>query len=147
MPSTSSPESSVQYPTEDDLRSWIEFLKDENTILKLALPADDDNWYEQMMSVVQRVQYSYSEDSLHNRAAELFYNTNKAHNFGDGNKRSSIVITYLFYVLNDKYIVSKLEMKKLAKDVAKSRGRARHDGWIRKICEKFERYTIALVGD
>ena len=135
----------LQYPTLQELVWWIEFLSDENRTLKLSLPVIDDVWYEQIMEVVQRVQYSYSEDALHNRAAELFYNANKAHNYTDGNKRSSIVITYLFYLTNNHYIMSSLNIRALAKKVARSHGRNRHDWWIEKITKQFEKHTAPLA--
>ena len=107
----------------------------------LALPAIDDGWYADIMDVVKRADHSYAERDLHHRAAELFYNTIKGHNFIDGNKRSSIVLVYLFYILNRHYIVSKLDIRKLAKRAAKSRCRGRHDSWTGKLAKTFEHCT------
>lgn len=148
MPSTNSLASKpIVYPERSDLEFWIDFLSNENVTLKLALPAADDHWYECMLDVIQRVEFSYSTNDIHTRAAELFYNTNKAHNFGDGNKRSSILVVYLFYVMNDLYINKRLEVKNLAKAVAKSRGRKQHDKWLEKIRNMFESCTEPLYID
>lgn len=137
--------SEITYPHRSTLELWIQILTDEDNTFKLSLPSIDEGWYQCMMDVVQRCEYSYSERELHLRAAELFYNTNKAHNFIDGNKRSSILIVYLFHIINDYEITSRLNIRDLAKKLAKSHGRTQHDVWIKKIRKCFEENTVKLA--
>jgi death-on-curing family protein len=135
----------IFYPTQKVLELWVKLLRDENSSLELSLPNIDEEWYQKMMDVVTRAKNSYYPAELHLRAAELFYNTNKAHNFLDGNKRSSILIVYLFYVINDRYITSHLDIRKMAKSLAKSHGRSQHDRWIEKLRKCFEDSTTQLT--
>lgn len=136
--------SDIRYPVRKDIEDWIEFLKETNKVFRLALPTTDEQWYACVLEVIERVRYSYSPNTLHRRAAELFYNINKAHNYVDGNKRTSILIVYLFYVLNDRIIVKRADVRDLAKSVARSHGRERHDQWIDKIERLFEACTEPL---
>jgi death-on-curing family protein len=133
--------SEVVYPTRKILEFWIDLLSRENHILKISLQQTDTYWFDSMMNVIARVESSYSQPQLHIRGAELFYNTNKAHNFLDGNKRSSILIVYLFYIINGYRITSNLNIRTLAKELAKSHGRSRHEYWINKIRKCFENNT------
>ena len=119
-------------------------LQEDDPVLKLALPLIDSEWYERIHEVVERVKMPYSPSNLHHKAALLFYNINKAHSYIDGNKRSSIVILYLFYLINDRYIPASLNLKKLAKSVAKSKGRARQEDWIDKL-EKCFKENVRLL--
>lgn len=138
--------SNLQYPNSDILHWWVEYLQTDRA-LKLALPKIDDEWYAAMIDVITRVQYSYSPDEVFTRGAEIFYNTIKAHNFLDGNKRSGILVVYLFFIINGYYIIDKLDVRQTAKKVARSRGRIRHDWWIKKLCSVFRRCTNQFSAD
>lgn len=131
------------YPSQDLLEFWINLLKRDRP-LGLVLPQIDENWYLQVLEITERVQYSYSSPELHQKAAELFYNICKAHAYIDGNKRSSIVVVYLFYILNDHFILNRLDVRQLAKSVARSKGRKNHDQWIEKIIKRFKKNTLAI---
>lgn len=137
--------SKIEYPDRDTLEWWVKVLRETGDI-DLSLPEINAVWYEQALGVIERVQYSYSSENLHDRAAEIFYNTIKAHNLFDGNKRTGILLVYLFYLINGHYIVSKLDVRRKAKEVARSRGRARHDGWIKKLSSAFSKCTRPFVG-
>lgn len=137
-------EEEIQYPSRRTIERWVEVLKQENNVFKVALPDTNNEWYGHILNVIERVKSSYSPNTLHRRAAELFYNTNKAHNYIDGNKRTSIVIVYLFYIINDKIVMKDLDVRDLAKKVAKSHGRSRHDEWIEKLEKGFEHCTGPL---
>lgn len=125
----------IVYPTREQLRWWIEDLKGEDALLRLSLPLVDNDWYERVLEIIGLVQMPLYNTDLHKKAAIIFYKIAKAHNYIDGNKRSSIVVLYLFYLINRHYILSSSanDIKSLAKKVARSRGRVRYDRWISKI--------------
>lgn len=129
--------SEVQYPNRDDLRWWVEDLS-KGTGLPLKLPNIDEEWYDLILDSIQRVHYSPESGDLNRKAAQIFYNIAKGHNFVDGNKRSSIVVVYLFYLINDHIVRADMLIGDLARKVARSHGRSRHDEWIEKIELEFK---------
>lgn len=130
----------ILYPSKETLENWVEVLKTD-TYLKLSLPIIDDRWYELIFATIVRAKHSYSQGDVHAKAAELFYNINKAHDYTDGNKRSSIIVVYLFYIVNDYMILEHLDIRQMAKKVAASHGRTQHDKWLRKLEDLFKRCT------
>lgn len=133
--------SEIYYPSRSDLEWWVGFLREENTTLKLKLPAIDEEWYRLMLSAIERIHVIPVPMTLYEKGAQLFYNIAKGHSFVDGNKRSSIVVIYVFFLVNDKFIKIDVDMGDLAKKVARSIGRARHDFWIEKLADLFEEGT------
>lgn len=135
----------MEYPSKHLLEHWVEILRKESTVIKISLPAIDEEWYEQMMRIVNRVQYAPQIYSVHETGAQIFYNVIKSHEYlVDGNKRSSIVVVYLFYILNDMYILPSIQIHDLAIEVARSHGRSRHDYWIKKIGARFSQNIIPM---
>lgn len=74
----------------------------------------------------------------------MFYNIIKSHGLINGNKRTGVVVTYLFFVLNERVIMKRADMYTLAKKVAMSRGRKNHDEWMKKIESFFESCTESI---
>ena len=136
--------SEIEYPDRDILEWWVTYLQESGDI-NLSLPEINDFWYEQSLGVIERTKFSYVNESLHDKAAEIFYNVIKAHNLFDGNKRTGILLVYLFYLINGYYIIGKLDVRRRAKDVARSKGRIRHDEWIRKLSIAFSKCTKTFV--
>ena len=128
----------IFYPDRTTLEWWISNLQSSNPLLRVALPNIDTEWYEQIMRTLEMVQMSVYDSDLHRKAAVIFYMINKGHRDVDGNKRSSILVVYLFYLVNNHYIPRSFPIKKLAKSVARSKGRKNYDTWIAKIERAFQ---------
>lgn len=130
----------ISYPTRELLEIWIDILKDKNLELKLKLPKIDEDWFASIVGTIERIKISYIV-GLHSKAAHLFYYINKNHNYVDGNKRSAIMVTYLFYYLNNTFIKSPGRIETLAKRLAKSHGSRNREDWMLKIEEEFSHIT------
>jgi death-on-curing family protein len=134
--------SNIQYPSRKDLDFWIEYLSwtpkegDKNIFrdtLKRYLPRTNTEWKERVMDIVALIcQDFYQPVDVHHKAALIFYKINKGHNYIDGNKRSSIIVTYLFYVLNDFFLSDAEGIRTFAKKIARSKGRRYENNWIKK---------------
>lgn len=92
----------VAFPDRKDIEAWLALLSRTNPILRLKLPVVDDQWIDHILSIIERqkLRGKYTETSLCRYAAHIFYNIIKNHNYIDSNKRSAVVIVYLFFVLN-----------------------------------------------
>ncbi|MFA7315502.1 MAG: type II toxin-antitoxin system death-on-curing family toxin [Candidatus Paceibacterota bacterium] len=133
----------IFYPDRDIIELWVKFLKNENNDLKLKLPQIDSLWFEKVLDTIERVKMPYSV-GIHSKVAHLFYYLDKDHNFLDGNKRTTIIITYLFYAMNGYRILNAERVKKLAKKLAKSHGSRNKEEWMQKI-EKELTILIELI--
>lgn len=109
------------YPTEDNLKSWIKFLNDPQTKLHEYLPNIDNTWYKHVLSPIELVQLPYFKDDLCTKGANIFYKITKNHNLIDGNKRSAVIVTYLFFLLNrSTFNMSPEDLKNIAKETAEN---------------------------
>jgi prophage maintenance system killer protein len=134
------PEDNLVYPSDKDIEQWLELLQSEDVNLKLKLPVVDNGWIKEILSIIERCRFPYFPVSVHNRAANIFYKIVKNHNYIDSNKRSGIVILYLFYLINDhvlirknmRYSGSQIDIEEMAKRVARSRS-SRSENTVRKI--------------
>ena len=118
------------------------FKRVEGIVRIVPLPSFlDKDWYEKVLDTLERAKLIYSNQE-HEVAARLFYYLIKDHNFVDGNKRTGIIITYLFLIMNGYTVTSPIKIKALAKKVARSHGSSRQDKWIEKITAQLEAITI-----
>ena len=91
--------SRVEYPADEDLHLWVEALS--KTGLAKYLPIIDDVWYEQMVSCLQvTALHPVGKTDACGAGAMLFHKITKNHYRIDGNKRSAVICTYLFFVVN-----------------------------------------------
>ncbi|MEK9201271.1 MAG: type II toxin-antitoxin system death-on-curing family toxin [Patescibacteria group bacterium] len=111
--------SDFYYPTRKVLEWWIQELGSADPILKVALPLVDSEWFDRILDILERAKLPYEQCTLHRKAAIIFYNIAKAHEYVDGNKRSSIVILYLFYLTNSYYIPKSFKIKSWASELQK----------------------------
>lgn len=90
---------SVTFFDEKVLRSWIGVLQ--HSGIPIRLPAIDQAWFEQMISCVEvtKLRPQFQAD-LHLAASSIFYKVIKNHYRVDGNKRSAVICSYLFYIVN-----------------------------------------------
>jgi death-on-curing family protein len=135
----------ISYPTKEDIERWIVILKDDNVELRLKLPVSDEDWYRKVIDTIQRINVPYIS-GLHCKAARLFYYLDKDHNFLDGNKRTAILITYLFYLINGHWITSPERTERLAKKLAASIGSRKREEWMKKI-EKELTYITTVISE
>ncbi len=136
--------SNVSYPSRIIVKDWIEILKNENTELKLRLPRTNELWFDRVLSNIELAHIAYCDDEVFVKGAHLFYYLDKDHNFVDGNKRSTIVITYLFFLINGYFISKPEHIRLLAKKVAKSVGSKHKDRWMEKIEKELRRITMSI---
>ena len=137
--------SNLSYPTRQLIEKWLVILKNENLELTLKLPQTSEQWFDRVLSNVELTRIAYCEEDVFVKGAHLFYYITKDHNFTDGNKRSAIVVTYLYFLINTYFIGNPEKVRLLAKRVAKSKGSKMKDSWIKKIEKEF-RSTTHLVG-
>jgi prophage maintenance system killer protein len=139
----------LEFPDSFAVNWWVEYLPtSDNSEIKKYLPKIDKEWKDRIMSVVSLVHMNYNNgyiaQDVHSVASFVFYKINKAHNEIDGNKRSAIIITYLFYLINDYALVTGEEIRLIAKRVAKSKGKKNQDLWLKRIKEVFIRTTVSI---
>ncbi len=109
----------VRFPDEEEVRVWIEGLDHE---LKTYLPLIDEGWYQEMASSFQitALRPDCKEDVC-KAGAVLFHKINKNHYRVDGNKRSAVICTYLFFVINGMHLsVLPESLYAIAKGVAEN---------------------------
>ncbi len=129
----------IEYPDQYFLDWWIEYIQEEssNIFLKKYLPKTDKEWVNRVLGVISHIkmqqEHGYIPTELHAIGSNIFYKINKAHNEIDGNKRSSIIVIYLYYLLNDYAILKAEDLRFMAKDIAKSKGRRNQNSWLKKI--------------
>lgn len=108
------------------LKFWSARLQElpEAFLAEEGLPGMDDDWVDLMIScseVCQMAQSYSSEKDINRVAAHLFYKIVKNHYLVDGNKRSAVVCTYLFLLLNEKRLtVPEGDLLAFAKNMASS---------------------------
>lgn len=91
----------IVYPDKELINDWMEYLADENQSLKLKLPVIDDGWSDHILSIMELCRIPYYPASIADKAAHIFYKIIKNHNYIDSNKRSAVVIVYLFLLINN----------------------------------------------
>lgn len=126
----------IFYPSREILESWVDIVRHANPIIELALPVINENWYLRVLGTIDRVNNDYTQ-GISCKAAHIFYYIIKDHNFIDGNKRSGIAVTYLFFFVNGYEVRSAERIRQLAKNLARSHGARNKDDWIRKIEKEF----------
>ncbi len=115
------------YPSRTDLELFVgAILKGHNPIEKF-LPSTGEAW---LSTVSDCIAYVAATDdyaapgSFLDAAARLLYKCVKKHELADGNKRSAVIAVYLFALLNDYEVKNPEDLKRIAKGVASTKGRA-----------------------
>ncbi len=110
----------LNFPGERDLLSWLRKL--EHTDLEPFLPGIDEAWFRQMLSAFQTTALRpdcTSDPCL--SGAVIFHKIIKNHYRIDGNKRSAVICTYLFFVANSRHLrIAPDILYELARAVAES---------------------------
>jgi death-on-curing family protein len=115
----------VSYPSKQDFQVFIKVLQEGNYPIKRYLPPIDKEWYEVVSSCVQYAEHTshYEKLTFAETCARLLYKVAKRHELGDGNKRSSVMVVFLFCLVNDYHLYSPAIIKQLAKRAASTKGR------------------------
>ncbi len=140
--SNRSPESRISFPDKTELKAWADLLAAQGFPY---LPTMDELWAEDMVPPfdLARMRPECRED-LHLAAARIFYMVNKGHRRIDGNKRSSIICAYYFYLINKKRLLCTQEdIEGIALKVASSEGNT-EDVFIPEIRDFFEKHATEL---
>lgn len=115
------------YPSLSDFRTFIHIISREEFAIAAYLPPITEQWYAMVSEITSYVEHTstYETDTdFYDCCARIMYKVAKRHELRDGNKRSSVICVYLFCIVNDYVIVHPELLKKLAKRVAKTKGRA-----------------------
>lgn len=138
----------VVYPDSGLLYWWIGHIERNNDhYLKPFLPKVDKEWGNRVMRIIDLMKLGMYPQDLHSQGAFIFYKINKAHNEIDSNKRTSIIVTYLFYIINNHTLIRPPEIRLMAKRIARSKGRRNQDSWIRKAKDFLSSHALEIRGD
>ncbi len=137
----------IYYPSKKDFEGLLKAIKNNpnSSFLKKYLPNVDSTWIERVIQKIELVQFDYYPKDLYYQSAVLFYKINKAHSEIDSNKRSAILTTYFFLLLNNKVLLEPNKVRAMAKRIAKSKGRKNEDVWIKKIKIFLQLNTVDLI--
>jgi len=115
--------SGVIIPQINDVRAWVKEISGPTLLLFKFLPDINTKWYEAIDGALGLIQLSHYKENLHHKGAHLFYKIVKNHYFIDGNKRSAVIVIYLYYLVNGYIIREDPEaMLEIARKTAESDG-------------------------
>ena len=135
------------YPSKNDLETFIFFIKENNFRITKYLPRINQAWFEIVSDSIQYVETTahYEPGDLFDCCARLLYKIAKRHELGDGNKRSSVIVVYLFCILNNKFVTSPAKIKREAKRAARTKGRENEKLIRKRISEEIKKTTTELI--
>lgn len=116
----------MDYPDQKIIATFIALIKERGGFLVDLLPSTSDYWVECMADMVEacrlRVTFgNIDEEAISRFAAALFLKIIMNHEMTDGNKRSAVILAYLFFILNNKdekiYQVDPWKLRDFAKYV------------------------------
>lgn len=111
--------SSITYPDKSLLKVWVRLLSKPAFFLSDYLPLIGGSWYALVLKNIEQIQISFYPDDLYKKGAYLFFKIVENHQHLDSNKRSAVVVIYLFFIVNDRmFSGDPEEIRKLAKTVA-----------------------------
>lgn len=131
------------FPNKEKIGAFIGFVESaEASFLADYLPDCNDHWYNTVCGTLEQVQMPYFNGQIVNTAAYIFYKLCKNHGLPDGNKRTAVIIMYLFLYEND-YIphIDTDALVRLAHSVAIS-SREDHEAYIEHL-----KFTFSWVID
>lgn len=133
------------YPDRDDFKLFVEILREKPYRISKYLPHTDEEWLDIIVDAVSYVagtsQYIENTD-FYQSAARLLYKVAKRHELNDGNKRSAVIATYLFCIVNDWSIKDPAGLKQEAIRAARSRGRQNEAMICNRIAEALKEIII-----
>lgn len=136
--------SKPSYPTADELQTWVSSLQ-EDTQFGKYYPIIGDDWLDRICGCFSVIKLNPANRRIFRAGADLFYKIIKNHYFIDGNKRSSVLATYVFFLLNGWHInCSADHLIEIARKTAKSKP-ATQRVRIRGLTHFFQKHCIRKV--
>jgi death-on-curing family protein len=134
------------YPNKEIIKRWVELLEQPTFILSPYLPPIDDGWLDAIENSFESLKFDFYPEDFYYQAASIFYKICKNHYFVDSNKRSSLIVLYLFCVINGYTITCSPEaVKKLAENTAMIEGSSNHKQDIQNIESTLKTVIVAVV--
>jgi death-on-curing family protein len=122
------------YPDKEVLQRWVKLLEQPTFVLHRYLPPIDDGWITTVVTTLDLLKFGYYGDEFHHKAAHVLYKICKNHYFIDSNKRSSLIVLYLFCIVNRYTITCSPEtVRKLAERTADIHGSKNYENDINDI--------------
>ncbi|MDL0126091.1 type II toxin-antitoxin system death-on-curing family toxin [Halobacterium salinarum] len=117
---------SISYLSAADIRDIHELIVESNaeTTAGVASPGD----IEYTVEHIQEGHFGQVPESLHEKAFQLLRLTAANHPFVDGNKRTALMSTRIFYALNGRRFDYDREVKEILKALATDEGSVDEDG-------------------
>lgn len=134
------------YPTKEDLEHFIAIVIKENISIKKYLPPLDKEWYRVIsdsIKYVEHVSHYREETDMFLATAQLLYKVAKRHELGDGNKRSAVIATYLFCVLNYYVVIYPQKLKSQAKRIASTKGRVNEEMMEKRVAKALQEILMS----
>lgn len=135
------------YPTEEDLRIFTSILKTGKYKISKYLPHTDEEWITIINDAVRYVEHTsqyHDETSATVCCARLMYKIAKRHELHDGNKRSAVIVGYIFLILNDYGIKDAPTLKQEAIRAARSKGRGNEAMICKRIASSLDAVVVKL---
>ncbi len=109
------------FPSAGDLLLWIEIAQ-RNSNLEAYLPVIDDVWVSTIESDLALCAMHPDGRNIFATSARLFHRVIKNHHFVDGNKRSALLILYIFLDMNRAELrIGWRQLYRLAKEIASTK--------------------------
>jgi len=113
--------SKIEFPNTEDILWWGKQLL-ESEFPEEYLPIITRKWARSIADCVEVTSLLPSNNDVIESAGRIFYKVIKNHRLVDGNKRSSLVVTYFFLALNGfRLKISPNVLYELARTVAKEK--------------------------
>jgi death-on-curing family protein len=131
--------SSLNYPDQDDVLMWASLIAKMH-VLTEYMPDTTVEWSNKIESCFHTTRLHPDSDNLCASAARVFYKIIQNHYFFDGNKRSAVINTYLFFLLNGyRFNIPADQLYDLSKKVAAEKRDFEKE--IKTLSEIFSRHS------
>lgn len=131
--------------TKRDLKTFIDIIQEGNYSIKKYLPSIDKNWYDMIHECVEYVHTTSRYEpnlSIFDISAKILYKVTKRHELGDGNKRSAVMATFCFCLVNGYMIEDPKVLKNQAKRIARTKGRLNEELMKKRISSILTRTIV-----
>lgn len=134
----------MQYPTKRDLNTFVSLIQEGSYEITKYLPAVSQDWYVSVMDCIGYVKSTakYNPDDLCAETSRILYKIVKKHGLTDSNKRTGVIVAYVFLLLNSYAIANPNILKNAARQIARTKGRVNEELIISRVARKL---SVAIV--
>lgn len=133
------------YPDRRILEWWFGRLSQSTIFSQQELPHPDEEWYFQIIGAIDLLKLPHYPNTLHHKGAHLFYKIAKGHRVPNENKRSAVIVVYLFYLLNGHVIVVEPDrLLAIAHEIASSDAK-NHENEVVRLEQVFADITRSIT--